>query len=142
MQAICMLAVVLSTYVCLSASLIDAPTPYLPFATSEFSTCAENGTLRELRLAAIREEILAKLRLQDPPTNPRRSPTINKSTLSAYHTAAQIAQQRAASKCGRDTSFAKQISIFFPIRYQPVIPPAEMFEWGEGNLHIPSRRLI
>ena len=112
-----------------------APTPYVPpFGTSEFGTCAENGTtLRELRLAAIKEEILAKLWLREAPENPRRSPTINKSTRSAYQAATQTAQQRAASECGRDTFFAKQISLFFPIRYQPVIPPAEMFEWSEGN---------
>ena len=135
MCAICLLSAILYTSVCVSAFSTAPPTPYVPFETNLFGTCAENGTLRELRLAAIKEEILAKLRLREAPENPRRSPTINKSTRSAYQAAAQTAQQRDDNKCGRDTFYAKQIFLFFPIRYQPVIPPAEMFEWSEGNLH-------
>ena len=100
-----------------------------------FATCAENATtILQARVEAIRDEILAKLNLTRPPPNPRRLTTINKSTLSAYQAAVQIAEKQTwgrSLECRRDTFFAKLLSVYTPTSYRPVIPPANMFEWGK-----------
>lgn len=114
---------------CFVSALVGAQQPVT------FSTCAENSTtIRQARVAAIRDEILAKLNLTEPPPNPRRLTAINKSTLSAYQAAVQIAEKQARGRsleCKRDTFFAKLLYVYTPTSYRPVIPPANMFEWGK-----------
>ncbi len=106
-----------------------------PFRAASYAlSCAPNSTLREARITAIKDAILAKLHLSEEPRNPRRRTPINKSTYSAYEAAVQTARYRAERRpqeCGRETFFAKQISVFVPNSYVPVIPPADMFDWGE-----------
>ena len=108
----------------------QASYPYAPFT---FASCAENDTVREARIAAIRDEILTKLRLTQTPQNPKRPPLVNKSTMSAYNAAVQTAGERSTS-CGRGTFYAKQLWLYFPTRYLPIIPPAEIFDWGKSLL--------
>lgn len=116
--------------VCCVSAFVGAQQPGVTFAT-----CAENATtILQARVEAIRDEILAKLNLTRPPPNPRRLTAINKSTLSAYQAAVQIAEKQAwgrSLECRRDTFFAKLLSVYTPTSYRPVIPPANMFEWGK-----------
>lgn len=114
---------------CCVSALVGAQQPVT------FATCVENSTtIRQARVAAIRDEILAKLNLTEPPPNPRRLTAINKSTLSAYQAAVQIAEKQTRGRsleCKRDTFFAKLLYVYTPTSYRPVIPPANMFEWGK-----------
>ena len=111
------------------ASVVGAQEPIT------FAACTENDTvIRQARIAAIRDEILAKLHITEPPPNPRKLTAINKSTLSAYRAAVQTAKRQSQGRsreCTRDTFFAKLLSVYFPTSYRPVIPPANMFEWGK-----------
>ena len=113
-------------------------TELFPFTFT--ATCATNETarIRETRIAAIKDAILAKLHLTEPPSNPRRPTRINQSTKSAYEAAVQTSRHRSTTKpqeCGRDTFYAKQITVYIPRSYLPVIPSADMFEWGE-TMHV------
>ncbi len=133
MLAICLVVLVL---VCVAGAPakadddnpFDVPAAYSP------PTCAVNGTEAEARIRAIKDAILAKLHLSEEPRNPSAPVRINKSTRSAYEAAEQTARYRAERRpqeCRRDTFFAKLINVFVPSSYLPVIPPAEVFDWGE-----------
>lgn len=116
----------------LCLAVVDAQEPIT------FAACTENDTvIRQARIAAIRDEIMAKLHLTEPPPNPRKLTAINKSTLSAYRAAVQTANRQSLGRsreCRRDTFFAKLLSVYFPTSYRAVIPPADMFEWGKGEV--------
>lgn len=126
MLVICLVAVI----PCCAASEVEDDNPFQPASL----TCAVNGTLKEARIKAIKDTILAKLHLSEEPGNPTRPVLVKKSTYSAYEAAVQTARYRAEQppqECRRETFFAKLIHVYVPNSYVPVIPPADLFDWGE-----------
>lgn len=110
------------------------------------ATCAANGSLHERRLAAVRNEILAKLRLTQEPSNPVKPVVVDRDMLSAYNLATQTASRRnVVPECSgeRNSLFAKQLRLYFPTSYERVIPSAEIFEWGKSqSLHMDIMSLV
>ena len=98
------------------------------------ASCAADSVLQERRLAAVRNEILAKLRLTHVPVNPTKPHEVDKEAFSAYNLAVRTNDRRngARRECSSqsDSLYAKQLRLYFPASYERVIPPAELFEWG------------
>ena len=109
------------------------------------ATCA-NDSLHERRLTAVRNEILAKLRLTQEPSNPVKPVVVDRDVLSAYNLATQTASRRnIVPECSgeRNSLFAKQLRLYFPTSYERVIPSAEIFEWGTSqSLHMDIMLLV
>lgn len=105
--------------------------------------------LKQVRLATIRAEIMAKFGLTAPPPNPdpNNLPQINEALLATYrefiNSPSKSPVSRDEDDCssirGRGSTFyARELRLLFPSSFHPVIPSIEMFEWGENIVHATS----
>ena len=104
--------------------------------------------LKQLRLASIRAQILAKFGLSDPPDNSDTNPPsgMDEETMATYYQFlnASRGQERGRGEeeeCGgirgeRSTFYAKELRLHFPSSFHPIIPSIETFEWGEENNYV------
>ena len=109
--------------------------------------------LKQLRLASIRAQILAKFGLSDPPDNSDNSP-MDEETMATYYQFLSATGREGgghgggegeAEECGavrgeKSAFYAKELRLHFPSSFHPIIPSVEAFEWGEENNIIIIRR--
>ena len=100
--------------------------------------CASNSTAAwHMRLAAVRNAILAKLGINSLPTTTNSTQGVNPTLLAAYN-AAVISSKRVASSntqvCGGESLFAKTILFYVPISYTLSIPAFNKLQWGKFRL--------
>lgn len=97
--------------------------------------------LKQLRLASIRAQILAKFGLSDPPDTPDTNP-MDEETMATYYqflSASGSGGEGKGEECGavrgeKSTFYAKELRLHFPSSFRAIIPSIETFEWpGEAN---------
>lgn len=101
--------------------------------------------LKQLRLASIRAQILAKFGLSEPPDNSDTNPLsgMDEETMATYYQFLSASGEQGRGRgeeeeCEsirgeKSTFYAKELRLHFPSSFHPIIPSIEIFEWGEEN---------
>ncbi len=101
--------------------------------------------LKQLRLASIKAQILARFGLSEPPDNSDNSPMDEETKATYYQFLSASGGQgmgrggeKEEEECGtirgeRSIFYAKELRLHFPSSFHPIVPSVEAFEWGENN---------
>ena len=100
--------------------------------------------LKQLRLASIKAQILAKFGLSVPPDNSdTRNPSdgLDEETMETYYQflSASGGRGREEEECSgirgeKSTFYAEELQLHFPSLFRPIVPSVETFEWGEESI--------
>ena len=131
-----------STYPTSSESFTTPLPDQCPQANVTSATNDTDQHLKQLRLTSIRAQILARFGLSDPPNN-SGSP-MDEEKMATYYQflSASGGQQMGGGgeeeQCEtirgeKSSTYAKELRLYFPSSFHPIVPSVEAFEWGENN---------
>lgn len=94
--------------------------------------------VRQIRLANIKAQILAKFGLTDSPAVDPALVMSDEQTMSTYYefltrhySQSKDKEECARIKGGKTDFYSKELRVHFPMYFDPVVPSVETFEWGE-----------
>lgn len=101
------------------------------------STVSNDTEQRQVMMNSIRQQILAKLNMREPPpTTGASAGELPQSVLSSYYAHLQSMEQNAEpqQEChgGESTYFSRHLSLYHPADFASYNPPADHFQVGKS----------